>query len=831
MKKIIFYIVWCTGLLLCGINANAKAKPFEYRYDYSAGTIDSKFTVKYIAADKTQKAFMTTMNKLLRDNKELKQMRTTQGNAEKIEAITAEIVKMGLNISEQWDENKRTYSMYSRMMIDTAVIRGRIVEIFNDPQQLEEVEASHRRAIEIATAFDRLRQEALNEKTQAAQEAYQKFALRLAVDEYWLMAVAETQSATSDYNTICRLCDTIINLIDTVDKKLYINANLLLAAAHGRENELIKMDQVIGSLTRYVEENPDDTETVAELDGLITYKNEIIKRNANFFDEICGIWVSDYSTDANKIPYLVLSIAKDSIEGKYKTTIEPYCTIYKSIKSLEATEGQNIRVFNEKEAYDEKQFDVYPDDRAELYFGKKEFKYGQPFMAQFVADFVADFSNSLIKGLKYMSLSSSGKVNWGAEFGIMGVQIGMVGATMLIHELTVKKTYTTTFNMLIERRFSGCTDITVIENQLYDRSDGGHKESHTTKKFMMFKLHPEYDVIFASDLLSSAYKSNSINEDKQANGIGIAAFLLSSAYKSKENGIIAFGGKKLNVEEIAGLNLTSKNIDSINTLAYKQLKEKTINLYNSISKDNENDSRVTLIELENRFQYSAKGLFYGEIKKYDDGTYSGFFNVHNADSTRHGWGYYEWNDGTAYDGEWANNKRNGTGYVEYADGSMYNGEWTKDYRDGQGYFKSDSMEYTGEWKNGKMYKGLAIYASGTKQDGTWSGKKFTGKITYADGNIFEGDARDNKSKGKLSYPNGDTFTGQQAVVKKINTRKGIYTYANGDRYEGAQIQKEENGKWLKDGKGKITIGNEIVTGIWKDDELVKEQKRTVNKTK
>lgn len=45
-----------------------------------------------------------------------------------------------------------------------------------------------------------------------------------------------------------------------------------------------------------------------------------------------------------------------------------------------------------------------------------------------------------------------------------------------------------------------------------------------------------------------------------------------------------------------------------------------------------------------------------------------------------------YNDGSKYEGEWAEDKRNGIGTTLYANGNFYTGQWSCDKRDGVGRF-------------------------------------------------------------------------------------------------------------------------------------------------
>ncbi|MDR0691901.1 MAG: hypothetical protein LBF69_02550 [Prevotellaceae bacterium] len=658
--------------------------------------------------------------------------------------------------------------------------------------------------------------------------------------KFWEEAKTEISNVNYNYSNVCNLLDTVIKHTATGDP-LNIEAKLVLAQVHGNEVELDRMQNVIDDLQRYVENYPDDKETAAELDSIIAFKNEIIRLNTSFFDDVCGIWVSDYSVSADKIPYLAFTVTKISENGKYQATILPFCSLYAAIKSEDAARGYNTKVRS---------------NYANLYFGSERYKKGNPFAAQMGIEFVGSFGRELIKGFKYQQLINPNKLDLGSMLGGAATEILVDLALTALIEWSVSKTYTTTFDMLIDRIFAGCIDITVHESQYLNRSDGQNSEAHFQKKFMMYKLYPEYNVTFAANAYPLYKKWIKINPADSVIGNS----------KLNKNKICTFGSKQPTDAEIEQLNLNSKNVKDFNIQAYEKLKNKVLGSYASISEDPENDPLTN--EIKENFEYCTQGMLRINEKYYRDFTGIksgkeglGFSRMPNGEyigeyvkNARNGKGYYKWDDGDEYDGEWKNNKMHGTGYYKWANGSEYDGEWKNNKMHGKGYYKKDGNEYVGEykndmkhgngyfkWKDGDVFegtfkngfrdKGILKYTNGSTHEGIWTKyeTKFTGKITDTDGNIFEGESSGNKSKGKVTYLNGDTFTGQETVVKKINTRTGIYEYANGDRYEGRWYEKD--GTWLKDGKGKITTGNETVTGIWKDDELVKEQKRTVNEIK
>ena len=68
-----------------------------------------------------------------------------------------------------------------------------------------------------------------------------------------------------------------------------------------------------------------------------------------------------------------------------------------------------------------------------------------------------------------------------------------------------------------------------------------------------------------------------------------------------------------------------------------------------------------------------------------------------------GFGYYVWNDGRKYEGQYKDDKKHGFGIYSWADGRCYEGYWWKGKQHGLGtYFvpKEGKVKY-GLWEDGK----------------------------------------------------------------------------------------------------------------------------------
>lgn len=139
-----------------------------------------------------------------------------------------------------------------------------------------------------------------------------------------------------------------------------------------------------------------------------------------------------------------------------------------------------------------------------------------------------------------------------------------------------------------------------------------------------------------------------------------------------------------------------------------------------------------------------------------------FHKVHH----RHGHGQMTYENGDAYEGEWANNRRCGQGTMRYESGEKYVGTWIDDTRSGEG------------------------------------------TISYATGAVFTGKLMNDKrcGTGIQILPNGDQYTGE-FQDDQINGN-GIMIYRNGDRYEGGWKDGVRHGKgtFLLKKRGAIVTG-------------------------
>lgn len=67
-----------------------------------------------------------------------------------------------------------------------------------------------------------------------------------------------------------------------------------------------------------------------------------------------------------------------------------------------------------------------------------------------------------------------------------------------------------------------------------------------------------------------------------------------------------------------------------------------------------------------------------------------------------GYGYFTWQDGRTYEGNYANDKRSGHGIYTLTNGKRYDGQWRNGQQDGYGYVDDgkNTDRKIGKWDQG-----------------------------------------------------------------------------------------------------------------------------------
>jgi len=110
---------------------------------------------------------------------------------------------------------------------------------------------------------------------------------------------------------------------------------------------------------------------------------------------------------------------------------------------------------------------------------------------------------------------------------------------------------------------------------------------------------------------------------------------------------------------------------------------------------------------------------------YGTSKYIGTF----AQFAPHGQGFFQYGDGSMYEGGVADGKYSGPGIFVNADRSRYEGEWVKGRREGQGRATfAVGGSYDGHWRNDRFDgRGAIVYIGGR----TWTGEFKDGRVADA----------------------------------------------------------------------------------------------------
>ena len=174
------------------------------------------------------------------------------------------------------------------------------------------------------------------------------------------------------------------------------------------------------------------------------------------------------------------------------------------------------------------------------------------------------------------------------------------------------------------------------------------------------------------------------------------------------------------------------------------------------------------------------GRLFKDKKEYAVGNFKN--NLLNGEN-----GYYYYNDGSVFNGEFVNGVPNGSGRISFKDGSVfegsfvngekvygkfmwndgkyYQGDIKKDLFDGFGVYDwGGNRRYEGEWKEGKMQgKGKIWYVDGTYYEGMFydNQRNGFGKYVWNDKKWYEGEWKDGKQNGNgVYYKNGGVLKGK-----------------------------------------------------------------------
>jgi hypothetical protein len=154
-----------------------------------------------------------------------------------------------------------------------------------------------------------------------------------------------------------------------------------------------------------------------------------------------------------------------------------------------------------------------------------------------------------------------------------------------------------------------------------------------------------------------------------------------------------------------------------------------------------------------------------------------------------------------YIGEYRNDRKHGKGIQTYEDGTIYEGDWANGKRNGHGILsrvlcsQERQRIYTGLWKNDKP-TGFGL-------------------LVYENGGVYEGEFKEGlrHGVGSMYYPTGAIYLGRWSEDKRDGIGRMVLG-VSGNFYEGEYRQD------LKNGRGRFfhLATGQIQEGVWYDDQ-------------
>jgi hypothetical protein len=144
-------------------------------------------------------------------------------------------------------------------------------------------------------------------------------------------------------------------------------------------------------------------------------------------------------------------------------------------------------------------------------------------------------------------------------------------------------------------------------------------------------------------------------------------------------------------------------------------------------------------------------LFIGSLAFAQDASTGGKYKGSYKAGKKEGRGRFFWDDGSKYDGQWANDLMDGYGILTLADGTKYVGSWRNGVREGFGtYTWANGDTYQGQYKNNKRSgDGILKMKDGSEYSGQWENNMANGKgtFTWANKTKYIGAWKDDKRHG------------------------------------------------------------------------------------
>lgn len=514
---------------------------------------------------------------------------------------------------------------------------------------------------------------------------------------------------------------------------LFAQANAMLADIYANQGNFQKMQEVLEMLENNMRA---DTE-------LIQHYKVKLKDAIPFEDDICGIWVSNLSTDINKLPYLAIEISKRGRE--YNAVILPYCTFAEINKMYKG------KAFNRdpKELKSEDYVGYLPysnaseidnmQNRISFVFGDEKYRQGlNEEFAKETIDFVGEVGKGVVETLPYDNNLTYTETQL-ASGGVMLATAMIQGLTLLA---TIGSKVRTLYDLNIEELFSGCADLKLIESRAKEKSTGYEKVSADTISMKIFKLYREYNITFTT-------KDNELFGYKQFNESEIES---NDEYQH----VVALEDKSW-----------------FNKQAYKTLQNQIVDFCWNKADENPQMQKMAF-KCKDYIENGMQGLMFRKFTNAN-GYFNGWVDFSNE---MNGLGTCKLATGEEYVGNWENNKYSGQGKLTFTNGTVYTGMFKNGKCEGNGKYINGNDYYEGEWVNNKWNGQGKLVENGITYEGLWkNGKIKTGTIVFANGNQYKGSMKKKKDK-------------KTEITQWVPNGKGVMTKADGTTLDGKWINGE-----------------------------------------
>jgi len=496
---------------------------------------------------------------------------------------------------------------------------------------------------------------------------------------------------------------------------LYALASMQLAEMYGKQGNLQKMREILAS----VERNMGISENLSQHFNLTT------RDVAPFEDDMVGIWVSDLSfdIDGDALPFLAIQISRDR-DGSFRAVILPHCTFAQNKRMYQGrpfnlspvrAEGTGSNFLAHSFSHT-----VVPEDEVISFsFGNERFIRGiSETTVQILTSSIDDATEAAVRSIAYTTDDF-----WKQTGRTVVVTIISEIIKGLTAQASVDRKRSVHIAATMERIFPGVATLNLVTTNILERTDGFERESADNIQMRMYKLYPEYNIVFA---------------DRGNEFFGYRRFSEEEIKQSEQ------------YELLRGM----RRRGYFNRMSYRQLEQRVLDYCWAKAEENPNMKEVAAFIMES-FEHAKRGLV--EL------------NYESAHSTFQGWIDQR-------------GRKTGKGVLSSA-GFQYVGAFENDSftfgtltlinpRTGMA-----EAEYTGSFSNNRFHgNGIFIFADGRFLNGTWRRDEFReGKGTHEDG-IFTGRWRTIRGEERIVVPHGrGTFVSADGEIITGTWRNGVLT--------------------------------------------------------